>query len=235
MARQDERPSCAEDDCTRPRYARGWCAMHFKRWQRTGSPERTARPRVCSVAGCERDAKTRGWCHAHYQRWRNQGDVRADVPLRAAGACEVPSCDRKRYARDLCATHYKRLLADGDPRPDEPIRVITGEGYVHHGYFVVPVRPEERWLVDGDPSAFEHRLVVARQLGRPLTASENVHHRNGDRLDNRPENLEIWSTSQPSGQRVADKVAHAIDVLREHRPELLIASERNYPEAGAPG
>ena len=53
----------------------------------------------------------------------------------------------------------------------------------------------------------QHRVVMSRHLGRPLCADENVHHKNGDRADNRLANLELWSTSQPNGQRVADKLA----------------------------
>ena len=37
----------------------------------------------------------------------------------------------------------------------------------------------------------EHRLVVARKLGRPLLRSETVHHIDGDRANNAPENLEL--------------------------------------------
>ena len=54
---------------------------------------------------------------------------------------------------------------------------------------------------------------MQRALGRELCADENVHHINGVRDDNRLENLELWSTSQPAGQRVEDKVAWAREIL----------------------
>lgn len=83
----------------------------------------------------------------------------------------------------------------------------------------------EKWK--GHPCAdkigriLEHRLVMYNYLGRLLKENESVHHKNGIRDDNRIENLELWATSHPYGQRVEDKIDWAKKFLEEYGYKII--------------
>jgi|SRR5579884_646920 len=220
---------CAAANCNRDHYSKGWCEAHYRRQLRNGEMQadravgdRPA-PRPCMVADCPRTSTERGLCHAHYLRLIRNGEVQADIPVGRSrnGMCMAEGCSDPARARQLCNVHYHRLLRDGDPGEQTPITRLPGLGHSSHGYFVVPVPAHLRWLVNGETKSLEHRFVMARALGRPLTADESVHHRNGDRKDNRIENLQLWSRWQPRGQRVSDKIAFAVELLEQYAPELL--------------
>ena len=74
---------------------------------------------------------------------------------------------------------------------------------------------------------FEHREVMEEIIGRPLMPHERVHHRNGKRDDNRPENLELWtgvgqSKKDPHGARLVDLVLDMIESLtKTERAKVL--------------
>lgn len=118
--------------------------------------------------------------------------------------------------------HYKRYKRNGHY---DLLERNLGEstllpGYVrarHTGGYVRLIR----YFPDAPPHrVMEHRAVMEAHLGRPLHADENVHHINGDRADNSIDNLELWSTMQPSGQRVEDKVAWARQILERYAEDL---------------
>ena len=223
--------SCQNLECEMAAFTQGLCQRHYQQSRRQAADE-------CSVEGCERLVIARGWCSMHYWRWHKSGNV-GEVEPRRKGLrpCKVESCDNRAVTRDdLCATHYqrKRLYGNSDgsfalskkcvvcgspavvtPRSDEYCRdhykgfvfglVVAGDlvgskrpnGYVYHSVF--------------KQGYAEHRIVVEHQLGRPLHEWESVHHKNGIRDDNRPENLELWVTHQPYGQRLEDIISWVVE------------------------
>lgn len=66
------------------------------------------------------------------------------------------------------------------------------------------------------PYVFEHILVAEELVGRNLVEGESVHHVNGVRDDNHPENLELWTRPQPSGIRVSDAIDWARSIYDRH-------------------
>lgn len=93
---------------------------------------------------------------------------------------------------------------------------FKGGRQLARGYVLVLATDHPSKRKVGGQYMFEHRLVMEQMIGRMLHQNENVHHKNGKRADNRPENLELWVKHQPPGQRIQDIVAHAREIIAEY-------------------
>ena len=104
--------------------------------------------------------------------------------------------------RKFCSRRCALLSRQQHGGPESP----TGRRHRGQGGYVLlkvgrdyPGANRHGWI-------FEHRYVLGRTLGRVLLPRERVHHRNGRRDDNRPENLELWTLDHkdPAGVRRAE-------------------------------
>lgn len=175
----------------------------------------------CSFGDCWRVVYAKTLCQSHYKQSLRGEELR---PLRvripdAPKTCTIRGCDNPHKGGGLCSAHRYRLKEHGVLGGPITARAPVGEwgawtlnskGYVIRQRTDAVTKKRYRQL--------QHRVVMSDSLGRELLDTEDVHHRNAQRDDNRRENLELWSRSHPAGGRVVDLLDWAREILELYGP-----------------
>lgn len=197
--------------------------------------------KICKVPDCGRDHSAHGLCVYHRQRELAHGDPvtggKRKRNLLPSRHCSVEGCDRTHFSNNFCAKHHQRWF-QAQRRANRPTKITSvrrlSSGWLSKsGYRYLVVAPNTPGAhcnqASGQWTIFEHRFVMQGIIGRPLLRRETVHHINGVRSDNRPENLELWAQSHGPGQRTKDMVTWAEEVLARygHLSEATFGRTKN--------
>lgn len=162
-----------------------------------GPKPRRVPPKTCEQCGKEfmsYGARTGRFCSkACFDEWQRRNRVERTCEQCGTTFSVPPSYETRQPARfctKTCeaASRIKRAL---DRTHNGRPAVVDGAGYVRVYEPDHPNAYKGGWLA-------EHRLVAEETLGRQLGSDEHVHHANGDKQDNRPENLVVMSHGEHS-------------------------------------
>lgn len=129
-------------------------------------------------------------------------------------------CEKPKHSRGVCRTCYKKIHYEEYGRESRgaikhilhPLLTVQTDVSGYQRIKIGEGNGPKDWYK-------YHRYVMEQKIGRKLYPFENVHHKNGNRSDNREENLEIWVTKQPKGQRPKDLIEYANWILKTYTNE----------------
>lgn len=141
---------------------------------------------------CSRPFGKRKRCYVCSPGKRRTGETRA------CKVCGEPFYVQRNQATDVarnsgtycsrkCKGKAEALKPKPWARPDEKL--------LHPAGYVLVWRPDHPRAVHRG-RVFEHILVAEEKIGRPLTTDDHVHHVDGDKQNNHPDNLMVLSNSE---------------------------------------
>jgi len=173
----------------------------YKILKRRGCDIRTAedRPRICSVDGCEDAVKANGLCARHDWQMAHHGRIISTEKLRDKNKkCCVPGCGRKHRSKGYCIGHLQQYRKHGG--------IISStlkprNGMSCSGEYAL-VKKEKHPMSNRRGYAIRSHLVWEKNTGHMVVPPEVIHHKNGNKQDDRFENLELFlSDSEHQSRR----------------------------------
>lgn len=178
-------------------------------------------PIACEVCGKEFVPRTSAGRHCSgscYHKSRKQA-----APTKPCEACGTTFSRRTKSGRLIAPSRWAKMRYCSECFPanrggnnhsrwqggDKVGQYVNPDGYVS-----VKLRPHHPFyaMANSAERVFEHRLVMAEFLGRPLTQHETVHHINGDRQDNRLENLQLRNGRHGKGRHLRCRACGSSDI-----------------------
>lgn len=231
----NDRKCTVEGCCNTGEIRQGYCNKHYRRWRRHGDPlgggpeqdrtkwiAETVTENVCRIDGCNRSLKAQGLCSAHYGRWQRYGDPLGGGPERKPAAdqvkikCNADGCEKSAVTRGMCPAHYSRWRKGNEWNTPLTRQNISKAQTMNNGYIFFTDYEHPQSVSSKNGKVLVHRAVMSEILGRPLTRQETVHHKDGNRANNDPDNLELFTSNHPSGQRVEELVEWAEQIIEKY-------------------
>jgi Fe-S cluster biosynthesis and repair protein YggX len=132
--------------------------------------------------------------------------------IMSTGICHTEGCENQPRRQGLSKVIFNKYCDSCWSNPEIKAEIWRRGAMQSKKYYSIN-KPEGyrrialdgyAWIKKDNVMVSEHRVVMTEMLGRPLIKGESVHHKNGIRSDNRPENLELWVGPIRHGQRASD-------------------------------
>ncbi len=233
--------TCSVEGCNKPRDRKGWCSMHYTRMHNHGElgPAEAFQPEKVALT-CEHCSKDFEMTAGRYRVavkffggrkyctrtcWKEALAIEAlerPAPTFECAQCKkvvarkrTPKTGQYNLQPKFCGRECASLA--GKHNAGLPLHVKQRDGYI----LVCQGGRRAKYVP-------QHRIVMERAIDRPLRKEETVHHKNGQRDDNRIENLELWNSRHGKGQRVSDKIEFCAGFLREYGYDPMVPTVSEY-------